>query len=165
MQAKLGGSRSREAAITNQGRRILRTFDHHLVPSSPSVPRTASIMSANANVGAIRGGRSNLSAKDKHRLQELPEPRGLACTACRKKKHLCDRRKPSCTTCVTIRAECVYAGRKPNPKPHELLDVLQTLERKYTTRLNAIARKGTRRKVRNRRYLSGKQLQVSFSFT
>ncbi|KAG9033439.1 hypothetical protein FRB95_014805 [Tulasnella sp. JGI-2019a] len=87
-----------------------------------------------------------ISAKAKHRLQELPEqPRGLACLACRKKKHLCDRIKPSCTTCTTTKIECAYRDRKARATVVELEDVLQKLERKYNSRLKAI--KGHREKT------------------
>ncbi|KAG8852253.1 hypothetical protein FRB96_008899 [Tulasnella sp. 330] len=80
---------------------------------------------------------SGSSAKDKHRLQELPEPRGLACLACRRKKHLCDRKKPSCTSCLNVDMDCVYADRKSRLTVADLEDEVQRLERKYETCLKA----------------------------
>ncbi|KAG8993319.1 hypothetical protein FRB94_001764 [Tulasnella sp. JGI-2019a] len=102
-------------------------------------------MSLSAGSSAIRGDQSTL-AKDKHRSRELPEPRVLACRACRKKKHLCDRRKPSCTTCLTVGIECIYAGRKPHTTVSELEDILQKLEDKYAACLKAKKRHGKDRK-------------------
>ncbi|KAG9021991.1 hypothetical protein FRB95_001010 [Tulasnella sp. JGI-2019a] len=85
--------------------------------------------------GAIRG--DSTSAKEKHRLRELPGPRGLACRACRKKKHLCDRKKPSCTACFVTKIDCIYANRKPHTTVPELEDVLQKLKHKYHGLLKA----------------------------
>ncbi|KAG8995037.1 hypothetical protein FRB93_001227 [Tulasnella sp. JGI-2019a] len=92
-------------------------------------------MSFPSNSGAIR--EDAVSAKERHRQLELPQQRGLACRACRKKKHLCDRRKPSCTGCSTSKIECIYPGRKLRATVSELEDVLQKLERKYKSYLKA----------------------------
>ncbi|KAG9006082.1 hypothetical protein FRB94_000987 [Tulasnella sp. JGI-2019a] len=100
-------------------------------------------MSSRTKTSVIRTNTS--SAKEKHRLQELPEPRGLACKACRRKKHLCDRQKPSCRTCSVTKIECVYADRKPHVTVAELEDVLRNLERKYENRLKAAKRLAKRR--------------------
>ncbi|KAG8995034.1 hypothetical protein FRB93_001224 [Tulasnella sp. JGI-2019a] len=82
------------------------------------------------------------SAKGKHRLLGLPERarRGLACKACRKKKHLCDRIKPSCTACSKGRIECIYLDRRPHKTVAELKDLLRDFERKYS-RLEATHKK------------------------
>ncbi|KAG9027376.1 hypothetical protein FRB95_007808 [Tulasnella sp. JGI-2019a] len=100
-------------------------------------------MSSRMKTSAVRTNAS--SAKEKHRLQELPEPRGLACKACRKKKHLCDRQRPSCRTCSVTKIECIYVDRKPHVTVAELEDVLRNLERKYENRLKAAKRLAKRR--------------------
>ncbi|KAG9006032.1 hypothetical protein FRB93_009133 [Tulasnella sp. JGI-2019a] len=95
--------------------------------------------------GAIRG--DSTSAKEKHRMRELPGPRGLACRACRMKKHLCDRRKPSCTTCFLTKIDCVYASRKPPVTAPELEDILQRLEHKYHGLLKA--KRSHKKRIKN----------------
>ncbi|KAG9028559.1 hypothetical protein FRB95_006340 [Tulasnella sp. JGI-2019a] len=99
-------------------------------------------MSPNSQLGTIHA----TSAKEKHRLRELPEPHGLACKACRKKRHRCDRRKPSCTTCSRVKIECVYLSRKPRVTDAELEDVLRKLERKYNSCLKAKAERAQKTK-------------------
>ncbi|KAG9028558.1 hypothetical protein FRB95_006339 [Tulasnella sp. JGI-2019a] len=79
-------------------------------------------------------------AKDKHRLLELPR-RGLACGACRKKKHLCDRKKPSCTPCSKGKVECIYLDRRPHKTVAELEDLLRDLQRKYDSCFKATREK------------------------
>ncbi|KAG9033427.1 hypothetical protein FRB95_014793 [Tulasnella sp. JGI-2019a] len=100
-------------------------------------------MSPSITSGAIRTNAG--SVKEKHRLQELPQPRGLACKACRKKKHLCDRQRPSCRACSVTKIDCVYVDRKPHITVAELEDVLRNLERKYESRLKAAKKHAKRR--------------------
>ncbi|KAG8885299.1 hypothetical protein FRB98_001884 [Tulasnella sp. 332] len=50
---------------------------------------------------------------------------------------LCDRKKPSCTSCLTGGKDCVYADRKPRVTAGELEEQLRGLERKYADCLKA----------------------------
>ncbi|GAP92405.2 putative fungal specific transcription factor [Rosellinia necatrix] len=49
---------------------------------------------------------------------DVPKPKRLACTICRKRKLRCDGIKPSCSTCTRLGHSCVYdeARKKSGPK-------------------------------------------------
>lgn len=48
----------------------------------------------------------------------VPKPKRLACTICRKRKLRCDGVKPSCSTCTRLGHACAYdeVRRKSGPK-------------------------------------------------
>ncbi|KAG8875594.1 hypothetical protein FRB98_007719 [Tulasnella sp. 332] len=94
-------------------------------------------MLASSNLGAIYGHQPGPSSANPRPPQPPPEPRMLACIPCRTKKQLCDRRKPSCSSCIKKGRDCSYTGRKPRITIDDLEDALQRLERKYATCLEA----------------------------
>ncbi|KAG8993315.1 hypothetical protein FRB94_001759 [Tulasnella sp. JGI-2019a] len=89
-------------------------------------------MSSGSTSGVIRT--SDSQGKRSHHRKAEPG-RSLACTECRAKKQLCDRLKPSCTTCIELGIECEYRKRKLPASVPELEDIIRKLEHEYDSRL------------------------------
>jgi hypothetical protein len=61
----------------------------------------------------------------------VPKPKRLACTICRKRKLKCDGVRPSCSTCARLGHTCAYdeVRRKSGPKRGYVKALEQRLSR------------------------------------
>ncbi|KAG9007584.1 hypothetical protein FRB95_002971 [Tulasnella sp. JGI-2019a] len=97
---------------------------------APSTSTSTSTIPSYISHTPTTGSTVMSSTRRLHRRQEGPE-RGLACVACRSKKQKCDRRRPSCSSCVAAYENCFYANRKQKATVVELEEILRKREQEY----------------------------------
>ncbi|KAG9005215.1 hypothetical protein FRB94_001763 [Tulasnella sp. JGI-2019a] len=91
--------------------------------------RYITTMSSGTNPGVSRLAESTIA---KRKFGKGEPGRGMACSGCRAKKQRCDRKKPSCSTCIIAFESCHYNKRKPHTTAAELEDILQRLQHQYS---------------------------------
>ncbi|KAG6117214.1 hypothetical protein E4U13_001248 [Claviceps humidiphila] len=92
-------------------------------PASPRTSRTSGEADADHLASHRMGSEAFQPGTSGSATTSEIEP--LACVGCRSRKLKCDRTKPSCTRCRTLRGECVYpeARRKPTFKRKNVKEI------------------------------------------